>query len=73
MSPARAAHQTVSISAPYASACTASSAAKVRCRRTSGAAEPTILVTVGLLAAAFAIAFRLPRHARHQIVSNAIS
>ncbi len=37
------------------------------------AAEPTILVTVALLAAAFAIAFRLPRHARHQIVSNAAS
>ena len=29
-----------------------------------GAAEPTILVTVALLAAAFAIAFLLPRHAR---------
>ena len=37
------------------------------------AAEPTILVTVALLAGAFAIAFGLPRHARHQIVSNTAS
>jgi MFS family permease len=35
-----------------------------------GAAEPTILVTVALLAAAFAIAFLLPRHARqHEAVA----
>ena len=38
------------------------------------AAGPTILVTVALLAAAFAIGFLLPKHARvHQIVSNASS
>jgi len=38
------------------------------------AGEPTILVTVGLLAAAFAIGFRLPKHARiHQTVPNPAS
>jgi MFS family permease len=33
------------------------------------AAEPTILVTVALLAAAFAIGFLLPRHAREQVAA----
>jgi EmrB/QacA subfamily drug resistance transporter len=33
------------------------------------AAEPTILVTVALLAAAFAIAFLLPRHAREHVAA----
>ena len=38
------------------------------------ASEPTILVTVALLAAAFAIGFLLPKHARgHQTVSHATS
>lgn len=38
-----------------------------------GATEPTILVTVALLAAAFAIAFLLPKHARKAAFSAAFS